>query len=135
MFDASSSRQLKQILEVSSIQSLLILVNCPEHDLQLQALEQLIQYTDKNPKNKELFLVSKSIDQILNLYNQTMDANLKKHCISLLSSVTDDITHSELRRSDLIKVFIHASKSNIIEMQDDAAFGLGNIAKDRTFIQ
>lgn len=126
------NRQPMQMLEVSSVQSLLILVNCPEHDIQVQALDQLIQYTEENSKNKEMFLESKSIDQILNLYNNTVDDSLRKQCIALLSTVTDNVDHSELRRADLIKTFIHALRSNVIEMQDDAAFGLGNIAKDRT---
>ena len=115
---------------MSSVQSLLFLANCPEYDLQVQALQELMIFTEKNQHSKQLFLDSKSINSIIDLYNRTFDDHLKTLCISLLSSVTDGLCHSELQRPDLIKTLIHGAKSNVIEMQDDAAFGLGNIAKD-----
>jgi hypothetical protein len=121
----------KQVLGVSDFRSLLILAICPEYDIQLQALDELLQFTENTSMNKQLFLDSKSIDPIMNLYSRANDNELKKKCIALLSSITDNITHSELRRFDLIKTFLNASNSNVIEMRDDAAFGLGNMAKDR----
>lgn len=124
----------KAVLGVSDFRSLLILATCPEYNIQLQALDELLQFTENTSKNKQLFLDSKSIDPIMSLYGRTNDNELKKKSIALLSSVTDNMTHTELRRFDLIKTFLNASKSNVIEMQDDAAFGLGNMAKDRMTI-
>ncbi|KAJ3020782.1 Armadillo repeat-containing protein 3 [Thoreauomyces humboldtii] len=109
---------------VCDVRTLKLLLASPEPAVCISALEALTKYAEGASKHRIQLLGLKTLDPLLGLAKST-DLAVKK------AAVTSVDFPSELRRADLIQTLIALiGADQPPEVQDDAAFGLANLAKD-----
>ncbi|TPX54144.1 hypothetical protein PhCBS80983_g06029 [Powellomyces hirtus] len=117
---------------VGDVRTLKLLLNSPEPPVCVAALDALTKYAEAASKHRVQLLSLKTLDPLLAL-TKSSDASVKKSavaCIAASTELTSDF-HPELRRTDLTHTLISLlGHEESPEVQDEAAFGLSNLAKD-----
>ncbi|KAJ3147567.1 Armadillo repeat-containing protein 3 [Geranomyces michiganensis] len=131
---------------VADVRTLKLLLTSPEPPVCIAALDALTKYAEAASKHRVQLLSLKTLDPLLALSKST-DAAVKKSAVACIAASTElmDVSgakanhgtqiaadfHPELRRADLMQTLISLlAVHEPPEAQDEAAFGLSNLAKD-----
>ncbi|KAL2916491.1 hypothetical protein HK105_203924 [Polyrhizophydium stewartii] len=116
---------------VADVRTLILLLASPEPSVCAVAIDALTKYADVAVKHRMQLLNLNVVRPLMEL-TLSRDAAVKKAAVACLAAVTEmNETHQDMRRRDLMEVLITTlSREDSVEIQDEAAFALANLAKD-----
>eukprot|EP00842_Homolaphlyctis_polyrhiza_P004720 jgi/Hompol1/5249/HPOL_000662-RA len=116
---------------VSDVRTLIMLLGSPEPAVCAVVIEALTKYSDSSVKRRVQLLNFNIIRPLIEL-TLSKDISIKKAAVACVASVTElNETHQDMRRNDLMNALITTlSREDSVEIQDEAAFALANLAKD-----
>ncbi|KAH6575746.1 hypothetical protein BASA62_001775 [Batrachochytrium salamandrivorans] len=127
---ASTLCDLTQI-GVSDIHTLILLLSSPEPSVCTTAIDGLTKYADSAILHRTQLLNLGIVKPLIDL-TRSKDTAVKRASVTCLAAITEqNETHQDMRRRELVYVLIDAlSNDDSVEVQDEAAFALANLAKD-----
>ncbi|KAL7754213.1 hypothetical protein RI367_000194 [Sorochytrium milnesiophthora] len=122
-------------LSLTDVRSLALLLGSDEPALLTSVLASLAKHIDGGPPNRAKLLSMNVMPQLVEIADSNKDLNVRKNAVSCISALTESTEpHADFRSKRLVDVLVSLLAVPDVQVQEEAASALGNIARDFSMV-